>query len=431
MNETKLITKNYSKLTPLPTYLPSWTKELVTKAQATFKAQGFPNKSVEEYRKTLFKNFLPENPKLADKPTLNCMNELYRMTKGETNHISLVNGNMEASLSSPELLKNKMVILSLEEGFKQFEADIKEVILAQNTDTFLSNFGLSHLNRGLFIKVPRFGKVDLLQLITLASSEHEEAFLSETKIILLDEGSELTLLETAISCFYNRLAILKNTLVLVKKGARFTHIKVQKENAESSHLANLQVKLCRDGYYNSMILNLGAKFQRSDIQVALSEPGAAAHVNGLYALKDQQFSDFHTEILHQAPHTESDQLYKGVLDAKSHGVFNGKIVVNKEAQLTRSSQLNKNLLLSKTAHIDTEPQLLIHADDVKCSHGATIGNLDEDQVFYFQSRGISEEKAKKMLSHAFANDVFMKIGNEFLEKKMEKFFFDHYEKEVL
>lgn len=425
------LTQHFDKLANTDSSFPAWMQELMNKAKATFKAQGFPERSVESYRKTPLNKVMPENCQLAKKPTLNCMNELYRFINKEHDYLTLANSQIEPGLSKADVQKNKMVMMPLSQAFNEFEADLKSAFSDYNADSFLANFALMNIQEGLFIKVPRGQKIDYLHLVSMISSEFDEAFHTETKVIVMEENSQLALLESNVSYFFNKLATLRNTLVIVKKGAQLTHVRVQLENSEAIHLNHVSTKVDRDGSYNSLVLNLGAKFNRTDLSVELKAPGANTHVNGLYALKDSQFSDFHTHVHHQAPNTESDQLYKGILDNTSHGVFNGRIQVDQAAQLIRSSQLNKNLLLSKLAHIDTEPQLMIHADDVKCSHGATIGNLDEDQVFYFQSRGISEEKAKKMLSHAFANDVFMKINHPWIEKKIAKMFYEHYEKDVL
>jgi Fe-S cluster assembly protein SufD len=421
----------YINLFPLNKEHPDWLKAKIMGAQKTFSKLGIPDRKIESYRKTPIKNFLGESPKKADKPTLNCLNEMYRLTKNENNHTTFINGKIEASLSRTEELKNRMVILPLHEGLKEFSDNIEEVFNKNKSETFLNNFSIANFEKGLFVKVPRKTKIDLWQLFSMTSGEETEIFNPTTNILYIDEGSELTFLEKNLSYFFKKNISLHQWIICLKKGSKLSHIKAQLDNLESTHLSTTQIFIEQDASYNSCILNLGGKFNRTDISCFLQAPGAQARLNGLYALKDEQFSDFHTEVFHQAPNTESDQLYKGLLESKSHGIFNGKIVVAQEAQQTRSSQLNKNLLLSKTAHVDTEPQLLIHADDVKCSHGATTGNLSEDQVFYFQSRGITETKARKMLSHAFANDVFMKIENESLQKNIEKIFYDFYETEVL
>jgi Fe-S cluster assembly protein SufD len=426
-----ILKEKYLNLSNRKNALPAWADQKASTAKNNFSSTGFPDRTVEAYRKTPIQNFLGENPQKAEKPTLNCLNEMYRLTKNENYHTTLINGKIELSLSKMEELKNKMVIVPLLDGLKEYESDIKEALEANSNENFLAGFSTAYLEHGLFIKIPRKTKIDFYQLFTLTSGENSDCFNPTSNILYLDEGSELTFLERNQSYFFQKNITLNQWIICIKKGAKLNHIKIQLENLESTHLSTIQVYVEKDATYNSCVLNLGAKFNRSDISCFLKAPGAVATLNGLYALKDEQFSDFHTEVFHQAPNTQSDQLYKGLLENKSHGIFNGKIVVNKEAQQTRSSQLNKNLLLSKSAHIDTEPQLLIHADDVKCSHGATTGNLSEDQVFYFESRGINEMKARKMLSHAFANDIFMKIENTKIQKSITKIFHDFYEVDVL
>ena len=192
-------------------------------------------------------------------------------------------------------------------------------------------------------------------------------------------------------------------------GARFDHCKVQREGAQAFHLATLEVRQERDSYLNSFSFAVGAALSRTNIYTTLSGPGAHATLYGLYLGNDRQHVDHQTRIEHAAPNCTSWEVYKGILDGHAHGVFNGKVYVHPVAQKTDGKQTNKNLLLSETAKVDTKPQLEIFADDVKCTHGATVGSLDAVPLFYCRSRGIPEAEARTLLTYAFAADVLEEI----------------------
>jgi len=204
---------------------------------------------------------------------------------------------------------------------------------------------------------------------------------------------------------------LTNTVteVTLAEGARFDHCKVQRESAEAFHLATLEVRQARDSYLNSFSFAEGAALSRTNIYTTLAGPGAHATLYGLYVGEGRQHVDHQTRIEHAAPNCTSWEVYKGILDGHAHAVFNGKVFVRPEAQKTDGKQTNKNLLLSPTAKVDTKPQLEIFADDVKCTHGATVGSLDAAPLFYCRSRGIPEAEARTLLTYAFAADVLEEI----------------------
>lgn len=195
----------------------------------------------------------------------------------------------------------------------------------------------------------------------------------------------------------------------VEDGAKLAHTKIQALNNESSSVQNIRAYVCRDGHFESITVDVGGKLARNNISVKLDAEGANASAHGLYAIAGEQQADTNSLIRHAKGHTESSQLYKAIMADKAYGIFSGLIRMDKDAQLCNSEQLNKNLLLSKGAHAQSRPQLEIFADDVKASHGSTTGQLSEEELFYFQARGVSKEKAQKLLAQAFLNDVLLKI----------------------
>jgi Fe-S cluster assembly protein SufD len=206
---------------------------------------------------------------------------------------------------------------------------------------------------------------------------------------------------------------------VLDEGAILDHVKIQQENGQTYHVANMQVVQARGSNFTTHSLSLGGALVRNEVRVRFDGEGAEATVNGLYLGRGTQHVDNHTVIDHAMPHCNSHELYKGVLADKAHGVFNGKIFVRKDAQKTDAKQTNKVLLLSDDATINTKPQLEIFADDVKCTHGATIGQLDDTQIFYLRSRGIDAEDARRILTFAFANDLVGRIKLEAIRDEIE------------
>jgi Fe-S cluster assembly protein SufD len=193
--------------------------------------------------------------------------------------------------------------------------------------------------------------------------------------------------------------------ITLEPHAILEHVKIQRESAEAFHLAHLHVRLARSSTFRSTALTFGGRIARNDIVARLDGEGAECTLNGLYVATAQQLVDTHTTIDHAQPHCPSHELYKGILGGRARAVFNGKIIVRPLAQKTDAKQTNKALLLSDDAQVNTKPQLEIFADDVKCTHGAAIGQLDDDAMFYLRARGIAESEARAMLVHAFAGEV--------------------------
>ena len=203
------------------------------------------------------------------------------------------------------------------------------------------------------------------------------------------------------------------------------HYKIQRESLEAFHVATLAAQLGRSANFVSHSISLGGALVRNDVNVVLSE-GTEATINGLYIVNGTQHIDNHTSIDHAKPHGTSHELYKGILDDQARAVFNGRIIVRQDAQKTDSKQTNKNLVLSDEAVIDTKPELQIWADDVRCTHGATIGQLDAESLFYLQSRGIGKEQARGLLTYAFAQDIVDRIKIPALKDSLERILFEKF-----
>ena len=237
-------------------------------------------------------------------------------------------------------------------------------------------------------------------------------------IIVAEAGSKATIIENyeSVGKSFTNSAIQ----IFVEDNANLTHYRVQKEVAESYHIGTTEITLKRGSYYNATNINLGAKLSRHDIHLKFTETGGEAFVDGLYLLSGDQHHDTHSTIDHALPNCLSHQTYKGVLNDKSRGVFNGKVFVRENASGTNAQQSNKNLLLSNDARVDTKPQLEIFNDDVKCAHGATVGQLEEEELFYLLSRGLNETLARNLLTYGFAEEIVNKIGIESIKKELDE-----------
>jgi Fe-S cluster assembly protein SufD len=237
-------------------------------------------------------------------------------------------------------------------------------------------------------------------------------------LILVGENAQCTIVET----YTGNGAYFTNavTEIMLGQNAVVDHYKVQRESREAFHVATMQVQVGRSANFSSHSIALGGALVRNDANAVLSE-GSHATLNGLYIVNGTQHVDNHTVIDHAKPHATSHEIYKGILDGTANAVFNGRIIVRVDAQKTDSKQTNKNLVLSDNAVIHTKPELQIHADDVRCTHGATIGQLDAESMFYLQSRGIGKNEARALLTHAFAQDIIDRVKVQSVKEDLEHF----------
>jgi len=237
--------------------------------------------------------------------------------------------------------------------------------------------------------------------------------------ITIGKHAELEIIEHFVG---SDVAGLTNSLTAIRleAGARCEHYRLQLEGTKQYHLGRVEIAQQRDSNYILHAVELGSMLSRVDVVNGLNEPGAESELNGLFVLSGRQHVDHHTRMAHEAPHCKSRENYRTVLDGRSRGVFNGKVVVAEGAVKTDSAQSNANLLLSNRAEIDTKPELEIYNDDVKCAHGATVGQLDKNQLFYLKSRGLSEDEAKQLLTFAFADELLAKMKSKPIRRYIER-----------
>lgn len=282
------------------------------------------------------------------------------------------------------------------------------------------------LERGLLISVPRGAVVDKPIEIRHTASGNANGLpraYHPCIQIIVGGGAQCTIVES----YEGTGSYLTNAVtgIVAANGAVVDHYKVQRESLEAFHIATMWAMLSRSTSFTSHSISIGGALVRNDVKGVLSE-GTECTLNGLYIVNGKQHIDNHTEIDHAKPHATSHEIYKGILDDQATAVFNGRIIVRKDAQKTDSKQTNKNLVLSDEAVINTKPELQILADDVRCTHGATIGQLDEESLFYLQSRGIGRSQARSLLTYAFAQDILDRIKVPELKDQLEKVLFEKF-----
>jgi Fe-S cluster assembly protein SufD len=286
----------------------------------------------------------------------------------------------------------------------------------------------------LFLKIKKNTVIDFpITIIHTVDQDGVNKIVSPRLHIVAEEFTKVSFVEifTSTQNLLFQYTTNSSTSFKLLPNAFIEHVKIQLEATQSTHIGLTKGSVAASAVFRSMTVDLGIQTARHNIEVTLNASGAEASVHGLYALQKSEHADIFSNIHHKAAHTQSDQLFKGILAGESHGAFTGKIVVDKDSQQINSNQLNKNLLLSKKAKIDTRPQLLVSADDVKCSHGASIGQLSKEEEFYLESRGINKEMAKKMLCHGFATDVLFYIENKKIKDLAEKLLIEKFEKTAL
>lgn len=288
----------------------------------------------------------------------------------------------------------------------------------------LSNFnvnrnGFAALNLAFGeFKVIRIAKdtIEMAQIELSFAGEEGKAIFPHV-VVIAEAGSKATIVES----YASQVKSFTNTAIqiVVEDNANLTHYRVQKESTDAFHIGTTEVTLGSGSRYDSTNINIGGALSRHDIDVKFAAEGGEAFVDGLYMLGGSQHHDTHSIIDHTVPNCISHQTYKGVLNDKSRGVFNGKVFVRENAHGTDAQQSNKNLLLSETARVDTKPQLEIFNDDVKCSHGATVGQLEEEELFYLLTRGLHENLARNLLTYGFAEEIINKIGIEAIKAELD------------
>jgi len=334
--------------------------------------------------------------------------------------IVFVNGHFSPQLSSLNLADGS-VVGSLALAIKQKTPSLKEHLArhASYRDQAFVALNTAFLEDGAFIEIPR-GVSEEAPIYVLFVSTGDEPIASHPRsLIIVGDNSQASIIEEYIALGARSYFTNAVTEIVAGENSVIEHYKLQAENEQAFHVSNVRVTQARSSAFTSHSISFGGALVRNDVNVALNGDGADCTLNGLYISAIDQHVDNHTVIDHIQPHCSSRELYKGILDDRSSAVFNGSIIVRKDAQKTDARQSNKNLLLSEGATINSKPQLEINADDVKCTHGTSIGHLDEDSIYYLRSRGIGLTEARTVLTYGFANDVLNRMKLDAVRVRLE------------
>jgi Fe-S cluster assembly protein SufD len=277
----------------------------------------------------------------------------------------------------------------------------------------------AHLRDAAVILVPRNASCEQPVHVLYVSAEPGTASHPRC-IVVAESGARCTLIEEYVSMGGEAALTNAVTEIAVAENASVHHVKLQSEGANAFHIARCAVRLARDAAYVSQTITRGARLSRYDLDVVFGAQGASAQIDGLALIGGRQLADTHTLIDHASPTCRSAQLHKTIVGGGAHAVFNGKILVREGAQQTDSAQESRNLLLSEKSQVDAKPQLEIFADDVKCAHGATVGQLDADQLFYLRSRGLPDATARNLLTYAFGASVIRRIPIASVVARLER-----------
>jgi Fe-S cluster assembly protein SufD len=410
----------------LPAAEPASVHALRRMAIERFAALGFPSPRQEEWRQV---NLTPVSQGTFHRPQGDPdavgPERIAPFTFDAAARLVFVDGRFAARLSSHGTLPDGVVVASLAQALAQMPEKVEPWLgqFARFEDHPFVALNTAFLRDGAFVWVPRGAAVGPVHLLFLASAAADgRATVSFPRnLIVAGESSQLTLVETyAGSGPYFTCPV---TELVAGPSSVVDHYKVQRESREAFHLATFQIQGERDCVPSSCSISLGGALVRNDVNAVLDGEGIDCILNGLYVLDGSQFVDNHMRVEHARPHCASHELYKGVLDGKARSIFNGLIHVHPGAQKTDAKQSNRNLLLSRDAVASSNPQLEIYADDVKCTHGSTVGQLDEDAVFYLRSRGIGVEAARSLLTWAFASDIVERIKVEPVRRDLEEFLY--------
>jgi Fe-S cluster assembly protein SufD len=373
-------------------------------AKAAFDAVGLPAPGNEDWRQTNVQG-LASIPFVAAPPA-----ELDAEALAAGPRVVLVNGRVAKLDGLPE----GVTVLSLARALAEIPETIEPHLgrVAPTTGHPFAALNTALFEDGVLVSIPAGAQIGpAIQIVHASVADAGPAAVLPRVLIVAGPRSSATVVEMFVSKGGTTLTSAV-TEIVVLEGARVDHVKLQAESEDAWHIAAIAGRVARDGRLASHNVSWGAKLARNDIGAVLDGEGASCHLYGLYLADGSQHVDNHTWLDHAKPHCPSWEMYKGILAGSARAVFNGRIIVRQDAQKTDAKQSNKNLILSDGAVVYTRPQLEIYANDVRCTHGATIGRLDEAAVFYLRSRGLGAVQARDLLVHAFADDVLAKIPDQ-------------------
>ncbi len=394
---------------------PSWLQPLREAGLDRFVRAGFPTRKNEDWRFTNVQPIAKSEFRVLDAPgvmpSLDALRP-YLFGHEDWPRMVFVNGRFVSELSHLDGVPSGVQLLSLREALDS-QRDVVEAHLAKvavNAPSAFTDLNTAFMTDGALLVLPADTVIEQpVHLLFVTAPGAAEGATHPHTLIVAGRHAQATVLESYVSLAEQRYLTNAVSEIVLEEGARVNHYKVQLESEAAYHVGTIEAWQGRNSHFESFSFAMGGALSRTNVYTVLDGEAAHVQLDGLYVGHGVQHLDHQTRIEHAKPGCTSREIYKGMLDDRSHAVFNGKVYVRPEAQQTDGKQTNKNLLLSDTAKVDTKPQLEIYADDVKCTHGATVGQLDESALFYCRTRGIPLPDARKMVTYAFAADVIEEI----------------------
>jgi Fe-S cluster assembly protein SufD len=397
-------------------------KSLNEQGLKEFKALPFPTRKTEDWKYTslfaLTKHDYNQSIQTSDASGLE---DLYEVADLNANRLVFVNGVYKAEASSLESQSGVLVSTFLgADSVLQAEIASKVGQLAESDRNLFTALNNAQVNDGVFIKIDKDVQVQKpIHIVNITTAQAKSSTVFARCFVELAQHANATVIEQFVSSDEEQNVIMNQTTEAnIGDGAKLNHYRLNSEHESSLHFAGVYVDLNRDSQFESYQVLLGGKIKRLDILVNHNVGGSHCEMKGVYLPKHDQHVDIHSYIEHKAPNCTTSEVYRGIMADQSNAVFNGRIHIHPDAQKTFAELSNKNLLLSNKATINTKPELEIYADDVRCAHGATVAQIDEQAKFYLRSRGISAKQADIMLSFGFINELLESIPLDALRMKM-------------
>ncbi|MCD6039274.1 MAG: sufD [Gammaproteobacteria bacterium] len=403
-------------------FQPPWLQAFRTQQFKKFRERGLPTMQEERWKYTPVSYLERTNfslPIISNKWPKNCLEE-------NLNSIILLvfnNGHFSEEMSDLHLLPPEVILSPLSAALQAHEHLVKPYLLQQldgqrHPFMYLNS---AFLNEGIFLQIPKNCVIPYPIHFLFLNINQSYFMASPRNIIVAHENSQVKIIEEHRAYQAENYFINVVTELYTNSNARVDYYKLQREHLTSTHIANINVHQKQNSCVNTFLVDFGSRLAREDLTINLYERRATCHMKGLYLLRhDDQHIDNHIYVDHAAENCTSSVLYKGILDKKSQAVFNSKVYAHVEAKKTHAQQTNHNLLLSSSAEVNTKPELEIYTDDVTCLHGATVGQVNAEALFYLRARGIEKEAALKLLAHAFITDVIEKIEDSAMKNYIQR-----------
>ena len=398
-----------------------WLNVIRDRATARVQELAIPSTRDEEWRFTDLSALLQVAFQRVNElaPTLGFAEiQPFILPEAVSSRLVFVDGRYDAALSAVDDLPDGVLVTHLVAGAELIDQLPRYLAQQQGAEETFTALNTASLSDGALVWVEKNQSIAPPIQILYVSTATQPTIAHPRALVVAESGSKLTLIEDYVTLYDGVYCTNPVTEIWLSDNAELNHTRIQRDSIEAFHIGKTAVSQARDSRYTCNAISLGGKLSRHNLEVYHTGEQTETTLNGLTIVANEQVADTHSTIAYTHPHGSSNQIHKCIVDDRAHAVFNGKVFVPKAAQLTDARQLSSNLLLSPKARIDTKPQLEITADNVKCTHGATVSQLDSDEVFYLQSRGIDEDNARKLLTYAFAYEVIRAIPVASLREKL-------------